>query len=305
MGTDGTFSKRVNLKLLQAFLMVAENSSFRTAAEHMNRTQAAVSAQVKQLEEQLGIQLFHRTTRHVKLTADGELLRGYARRAVAEVEEGLQQILERSDMKRGNVTFACSPTLVPTHLPPILRAFKRDYPEVVLSLLELKSHQLFEALRSNDVDFAIGPVTDHPEFDFEPIISERVFLVAHRDLLPRGGSTIALEAMSGLPLIRFYDNTVLARQVNEAASRVGCTLNIRYQCIQGQTLIALSEAGLGAAIMVETLTHSVHGPDMRKLLIVEPEMRHDFAIIKKRGQRLSTPALRMIDLLLRHASAAA
>ncbi|MCD7099607.1 LysR family transcriptional regulator [Stenotrophomonas sp. MMGLT7] len=291
-------SHRVNLKLLQSFLVVAEHSSFREAASQMNRTQAAISAQIKLLEEQLGFALFHRTTRAVRLTANGELLLDYARQAVSALEQGLQQILGRADMKRGRVTFACSPTLVTHHLPPVLSAFKAEYPEVVLSLLELKSTQLFESLRNEDVDFAIGPVTDNAEFDFEPIWRERVYLAVHRDLVPKTRSRIPLEKLAYLPIAQFYGNTVLGRMLEEAAYGRGYKLNVRYQCIQGQTLVALSEAGLAASIMVESLLPSITSPQVQKLLITDPAIVQRFGIIKRRDQRLSSPALRLVDLIL-------
>lgn len=292
-------SHRVNLKLLQSFLIVAEHASFREAALQLNRTQAAVSAQIKLLEEQLGFPLFHRTTRVVRLTADGELLLDYARQAVAALERGLTQITERDDMKRGRVTLGCSPTLVASHLPSVLAAFKVDYPDVVLSLLELKSVQLFEALRSKEVDFAIGPVTESVDFDFDPIWSERIHLAVHRRLMPRTRSRISLEKLSQLPIAQYYGSTMLGAMLERAAHERGCKLDVRYQCLQGQTLVALCEAGLAASVMVESLLPAVTDPDVQKLLITDPHLIQTFGIARRCGERLAPPALRLIDLLLR------
>ena len=75
----------VNLKLMHIFLLVAEHNSFCRAAEVSNRSQSAVSMQIRQLELQLGVSLFHRTTRRVQLTREGELLLVCARRAVTEL----------------------------------------------------------------------------------------------------------------------------------------------------------------------------------------------------------------------------
>lgn len=78
MPSAALVTSQINLKLIQTFLTVAEMKSFRGAADQVKRSQSAVSMQIKQLEEQLGVALFHRTTRSVKLTAEGEKLVGSA-----------------------------------------------------------------------------------------------------------------------------------------------------------------------------------------------------------------------------------
>ncbi len=101
----------VNLKLMHTFLLVAEHNSFCRAAEFSNRSQSAVSMQIRQLEMQLGVSLFHRTTRRVRLTHEGELLLGSARRAVTELQIGLRQIKEAIDVQRGSPARARAPAL--------------------------------------------------------------------------------------------------------------------------------------------------------------------------------------------------
>jgi len=307
-GQIGAFSlsssQHINLKLLQAFLLVAKWSSFKDAADELCRTQAAVSAQVKKLESQLRVKLFHRTTRKVSLTTEGELLLEYTRRGIGEIEEGLRTVSQHIGPPHGNVAIACSPTLVATHLPPILSAFERDFPDIVLSLMELKSVQLLNAVRNDEIDFAIGPDTDSDEFDFEPLFSEQIYLLVQRRLMPGRRRGIALSELSDLPIIQFYNNTVLGRMITKTARQLNVSLNVRYHCIQGQTLVTFSEAGLGGALVVESLLASSSAPHMLKLPIVNPEMHQRFGVIRKKGTRLSGPAMRLLDLLIRTAHAA-
>src|ERR1700743_47955 len=125
---DGKAARmNVNLKLMHTFLLVAEHSSFCRAAEVSNRSQSAVSMQIRQLELQLGVSLFHRTTRRVQLTREGELLLVCARKAVSELQTGLRQIRDAVDIQRGRLTLACAPTLAATRLPEILATFQKSY----------------------------------------------------------------------------------------------------------------------------------------------------------------------------------
>ena len=109
-----------NLKALQIFVVVADLSSFRKAAEVMNRSQSAISSQIKLLEEQIGVTLFHRTTRRVQLTAEGEQLLSHAQRAIAALEMGLRQIKDAANLKVGHIAMGCIPSIASTVLPDIL-----------------------------------------------------------------------------------------------------------------------------------------------------------------------------------------
>uniref|UniRef100_UPI00035E69BE LysR family transcriptional regulator n=1 Tax=Herbaspirillum lusitanum TaxID=213312 RepID=UPI00035E69BE len=133
----------VNFKLLQTFLLVADQSSFRIAAEKSFRSPSAVSAQIRQLEAQLGVALFHRTTRNVRLTTEGEQLLDCAQRALMEVESGLRKIQESADIRRGRVSISCSPTIAETRLARVLAAFEKEYPGIEVSVRELTSMALF------------------------------------------------------------------------------------------------------------------------------------------------------------------
>lgn len=168
----------VNLKLLQTFLMVGEYSSFRIAAEKSFRSQSAVSAQIRQLEDQLGVPLFHRTTRSVRLTEEGQQLLDCAQRALMEVEQGLRKIRESADIRKGKVSMSCSPTIAETRLARALAAFESEYPGIEVSVRELASEQIFDSVRRREVDFGIGPQIDTSEFHFETLMDDPFYALA-------------------------------------------------------------------------------------------------------------------------------
>jgi DNA-binding transcriptional LysR family regulator len=295
---DGPFNTtRINLKLLQTFLLFAENSSFREAADLVSRSQSAVSTQIKQLEEQVGVALFHRTTRKVKLTTEGLQLLENARRAVNEIELGLRNIREIADIRRGRVALACAPMLAATRLPRILAAFEKEYRGIRIVLQELKSVELFQSLRSGDVDFGIGPVVGDGYFEFEPIIAEPIYALVPRQFMRETRDQISFAELSELPIVQFHATTVMAQLVAKAAKDRGLTLKTRYQCIQGQTLVALAEAGLGATILTGSAARNVRSDQVQRMLIVDPTITQHFGIIRVRGHMLSPAALRLVELI--------
>ncbi len=154
---------------------MGEHSSFRLAAEKSFRSASAVSSQIRQLESQLGVALFHRTTRNVRLTAEGEQLLACAERALLELDNGLRHLREQADMRRGRVSFSCSPTIAETRLARVLAAFRQEYPGVEIRVRELTSEALFETIRKREADFGIGPQVETDEFQFDPILTDPLY----------------------------------------------------------------------------------------------------------------------------------
>lgn len=283
----------INLKLLHVFMLVAQYRSFRQAAEQSHRSQSAVTGQIKQLEAQLGVELFHRTTRSVQLTAEGEQLLHSAQRAINEMENGLRQIQETVDLKRGRIFLSCSTTVSSTRLAPILAAFERDHPGVEVYVQEMTSGAIFETVRREEVDFAIGPVMDLPEFDFEPVLTEALYALVPRNLLPETVEQITLSKLTSLPLLLLNPGTALRALIDDVASRRGLTLKAKFQFSQAQTLISMANSGLGAAVLPGMVLPEKLHPDVQALPITQPRMTREVALIRLRHRNLTPAASRL------------
>lgn len=289
----------LNFRLLQTFMLVAEHRSFRVAAEHAHRSQSAVSTQIRQLETQLGIALFHRTTRHVTLTTEGEQLYAGARRAMHEIGLSLRNVQETADMRRGKVALACVPTVASTRLPSILAVFEKDYPEVRVSLREMQTG-LDQAVRDGEVDFGVGPVAPGDgDLEFDRLFDEPLMALVPKSFLRAQRTSISLASLIAMPMLVLSTATPLQKYVEAVMRERSLKFNTKYQCIQAQTQIAMAEAGLGAAILPRSLVLAHRSPKTRALRIVEPAMSREIAIITVRGRKLSPAAARLADLIRR------
>lgn len=287
----------INLKLLQAFLLVSEHRSFRTAAEMSYRSTSAVSAQIRQLEEQLGVPLFHRTTRNVRLTDEGEQLLECARRALMEVDSGLRKIQELADIRRGRVSLSCSPTLAATRLARVLAAFEKDYPGIEVFVRELTSEALFDSVRRREVDFGIGPVIATQEFHFESLLEDPLYALVPRRFITTSRDTIALATLTNMPLLLLNHATALREALDSTLAERNLVFTTRYEFTQAQTLISMASAGLGAAILPRVVLPPVIDPSTYALRIVSPAMSREMALITVRGQSLSPASQRLAELL--------
>ena len=288
----------VNLKSMYTFLLVAEQNSFCRAAEVSNRSQSAISMQIRQLELQLGVALFHRTTRRVQLTREGDMLLAYARRAVAELQTGLRQIKEAVDLQRGRLTLACTPILAATRMPQILAAFEKSYPAVVVQMSELGSTDMLDCLRRQTVDFGLGSRAPYgADFQFQTVLVDQIYALIPDNLNIGSGDTVSLAELSHVPTLILSGSADGLLENAQKAS--GVSLHIKYEVQQVQTQIAMAAAGLGAAILPRVAIPTRLDPRLRAVPIVDPPLVGELGVITLRGQFLPPVALRFIEMLRR------
>ncbi|MTH78532.1 LysR family transcriptional regulator [Paracoccus aestuariivivens] len=289
----------VNLKLLQTFIIVATEGSFRVAAEKLHRSHSAISSQIKTLEDQLGVTLFERTTRSVSFTPEGKQLFDSARRALYEVQLGLRQVREAVDFKRGHLSVASSSNIASIHLPPVLTSFVRAYPQIKVTIRELTSRELYEALHRREVDFALGPMLEDEALEFTAILNDPVQALVPADLVAPGTTRITWQELAGLPLLVQSRQTAMRRLLDRMMDQVGVTVETRYEFIQGETIIAMVEAGLGAAIQPASRLKRLKDTESVAILdLVEPSVDRTMALITRRNQVLSPAANRFAETIL-------
>lgn len=289
----------VNLKHLHMFVAVAENRNFRMAAEQLNRSQSAVSMQIKQLEEQVGVALFHRTTRRVELTSEGERLLVHARRALNEWDDGLRQIREVVDIQRGTLSIGCVPTVAATILPKALFAFRAAYPGINVNLRELATHDLLESIRRREIDFGIGPAIEDPaEFQFESLFSEPIFALTSKNYQLPKRRAIDLAELCAFPVLLNSKSAELRKVLDRALLARGLNMEIKFEVLHTHTLIALVVAGMGVGILPRIALPKFTSSKMKALPIVNPTLVRSVSIISLRGQSFS-PAARELTKAVR------
>lgn len=288
----------VNLKALQVFVSVAEAGSFRKAADIVHRSQSAVSMQIKQLEEQLGIVLFHRTTRRVELTPGGDLLLGCARRALGELDGGLRRIREAADMQTGRLSLGCVPSVAATVLPAVLSAYQRDFPGIRITLRELASDDLLQAIARHDVEFGVGPgVAWASDFAFRPIARDPIYALLPAAFDTTGRPEITLTELASLPVLMYSQQAALRGNLERELASRGLRFDIRFEILHAHTLVAFAQAGLGVAVLPLVTIPARLGPKLRAVPIVDPPLERSLDVITLRGQSLSPAAERLANLI--------
>lgn len=242
--------------------------------------------------------LLDRSTRSVSVTPEGECLLEYVRRAVTELDTGLNRVKTMRKRYRGRVRVACVPSLAGTRLPQVIARYQSDYPLVQVEVFELLAKPVYEAVRRKIADVGIGPVGASIEgLNSEVLFTEPICAVFPETAASRTARVIALKDLEGLPVMTVGSNTMQLDLLASAQLASGVRLKITHQVAQAQTLLRMVSAGLGVAIVPSVAMEGPGYDSLHAYPIVSPPLNRDVAILTKKENALSSVATRFAEVL--------
>lgn len=295
-------SINLSTRVLEAFVVLADCRHFTRAAERFNLSQSAFSQLIRKLEEQAGTPLFHRTTRNVSLTAEGELFAERARRLLADIESSFADLKDRAAGRKGRVSVAALPSLAANMLPPVFAAYRKRYPGVALELFDGLSDRCLESLRQGRVDFALtAPGPRLAEFDSRLLLSERFYLVCHREHPLAGRSKVQLEDLAGYEVIHLARVSSVRQHVEPVLARID-VLYSGFEVEQLATVAGLVAAGLGISVVPELTLFQFARAELVAIPLEAKALSRPIFVVQRKDMALSPSAdtlLKMIEQSLR------
>src|SRR5215212_10794509 len=178
---------------LECFLAVARLGNLSRAAEEMFLTQPTLTARLKALEEEVGDQLFVRTSRGMRLTEAGKEFLPYAERSVVSFEEGRRRLEELRGASGGRLVLGASPGVGTYALPGLLERFTAAYPQVSVSVRTGHSEDILEMVLKEEVQLGLAREMEHPEVESRPLYEDELVLVVdpQHQFTEKGSAEIA------------------------------------------------------------------------------------------------------------------
>ena len=240
----------LTLRQLRAFVAVARVGRFGRAAERLHVTQSALSMMIRELEAQLGVRLFDRHTRMVRLTEAGAELLPVAEKTLEDLESAVAQSRDLATLRRGRVSIATSTVLAGTLLPWAFGEFTRRHPGVRCVVKDCVEPEIRQRVRSGDVDFGIGTALDPDSELLEvPLLEDRIAaLVADRPPLA-ARRTVSWRELAAYPLVLLGAGSPLRTMVDRALAEAGVHVAPAYEASFSSTVISMVAAGLGVAAL--------------------------------------------------------
>ncbi len=246
--------QRPSIRQLEYAVAVAETLHFGRAARQCAVTQPALSAQIQQLEELLGVQIFERSRRRVLVTPEGARILEKAREALGTLDELLSRAHDAGEPLAGPLRMGVIPTVAPYLLPPLLPLVRKLHPALELILREEQTARLVEHLEAGRLDlvFVALPV-DEADLVELPLLDEPFWFVApqgHRLLAPKP-ATLPESALLGEEVLLLEDGHCLRAQALSVCQRAGARVPGRIQATSLSTLVQMVANGLGVTLLPE------------------------------------------------------
>jgi DNA-binding transcriptional LysR family regulator len=245
----------MELRQLEYLVAVAEEANFTRGADRVHVSQSGISAQIRQLERDLGVELFDRSGRTATLTAAGQAAIVHARAMLASAAALRQAVDELNGLVRGELTVGMVTACTVEALFDALSAFHRAYPGIEITLTEDHSGRLVDQVRAGTIDLAlIGAAGDLPEgVDGLTVISENLVAAVPPGHLLAGRASISLAELAGYPVISMPVGTGVRAVFDQACAAVALQPSIALQASAPSAVADLASRGLGVAIFSATM----------------------------------------------------
>ncbi|MCZ0755067.1 LysR family transcriptional regulator [Anoxybacillus sp. J5B_2022] len=271
----------MELRQLKYFVEVAKREHVSEAAEMLHVAQSAISRQIANLEDELGVELFEREGRNVKLTPVGRYFLPHAETVLRAVDYAKQQIEEYLDPERGTIKIGFPTSLASHTMPMVISAFKDEHPNVKFHLRQGSYKFLIEAVKKREIDLAfLGPVpTEDKEIKGEILFIESfaVLLPLHHRFAKR--KSLTLNELRDEPFVTFPEGYILHKIVLDACRQAGFSPIISSEGEDLDAIKGLVSAGIGITLLPENTFYDTMPRFTVKIPIEMPEVKRNVGII--------------------------
>ena len=289
---------RPTFRQLEYIVAVAETGQIGLAAQQLNVSQPSLSAQLSQVEADLGVKLFHRGRSGSKLTPVGRETVRRARLILRDVYELRETV--KADVFQGQLRFGVLPSIGPYLLPNVVRRLHLEHPGFRMVVREENTQDLDEGLRNGRLDMLISTPDDHPGTLQVPLFSEG-FWAAVADDHPLADSTepLSLKDLTGEVLLTLGPKYRLSHIVANLARKAGARVSDEYEGTSLDAIRLMAATGAGIAILpqIYAATEARRGTDVRLRRVAARDAVRDIALIQPELPE-ARPGTRQIAALL-------
>lgn len=276
----------MEIRQLKAFLAIAEAKTFTAGARRVNVTQAAISMQIRQLEEEVGIPLFTRTPRRVILTHAGEYLLERARKILREHDSALAEIAEVAGSVYGRLRIGtASGTFAMNQLPEIIKNLKEKYPNSEISVSSATSQKLVDKIMHGEIDTAfVSLPVDNLNITTESLFSDEIVAIANPKHLLANEKYVSAATLAGEDLILGERGGNTRRMIDEFFHAANVRPNIIMELSRQEAINEMVANNLGVGMTgAKSVAQEIHEGVLTSWLIEGAEIKWELGLARLRG----------------------
>lgn len=243
----------LNLEYYKIFYYVGKYKSITLAAKELSLSQPAVSQSVKHLEDDLGIELFVRTPKGVRLTQEGEVLFAHVARGYEAICLGEKKVKDLLSLDSGEIRIGASDMTLQFYLLDHLEAFHEKYPKIKIHVTNAPTPETISHLQEGRIDFGVitTPVAENKHLQLRNVRTIRDVFVAGEKYRQYQGKTLEFSALAEMPLICLEGETSSRAYVESFLAEDGVELFPEFELATSDMLVQFAKRGLGVASVVK------------------------------------------------------
>jgi len=292
----------VELRQLQYFVKVAKMQHVTQAAEELHIAQSAVSRQIHQLEEELGVSLFIQHGRNLQLTPVGKLFLKRIETILGDIDKAIHEVHDFLDPEYGEVRIGFPHSLGVILVPDIVSKFRKKHPHVRFKFRQGVYQSLIRDVLRGELDLAfIAPYPEnHEQVTGEVLMTEELFAVLPQNHPLANRSTIHLNELKDDPFVLFNEGYSLRTLVWEACREAGFIPKIAFEGEETDTIRGLVAAGMGVSLLPNLALQEISPLQPVKVVIEEPRVVRTIGLIRRVDEKLPLVAEVFRSFLLRY-----
>ncbi|WP_284640920.1 LysR family transcriptional regulator [Paenibacillus silviterrae] len=278
----------MELRQLQYFVKVARKQHVTQAAEELHVAQSAVSRQIHQLEEELGVQLFIQKGRNLQLTSVGRLFLDRVESILADLERAKSEIHEFLNPEAGEIRIGFPHSLGIYLLPTVVAEFRKDHPNVKFRLRQGTYNSLIRDVMKGEIDLAfISPFPEkHEHVSGELLLQEELYAILPQSHVLSQHQSIRLEQLKDDSFVMFSEEYSLRSIVFEACAKAGFVPQIGFEGEETDTIRGLVAAGMGVSLLPEMALTEISQLQPAKVRVIEPQVTRSVGLIQRTRERI-------------------
>ncbi|QGQ44916.1 LysR family transcriptional regulator [Metabacillus sediminilitoris] len=269
------------------------------AAETLSISQSALSRSIARFEDEIGVPLFDRQGRSIRLNKYGHIFLKHVDNMMKEFDEGKQEIKDLLDPDKGEVSLGFLHTLSTSHIPDLLASFRAHYPKINFRLGQGPSHNLIDQLQLGVFDLClIAPMEKTSPIVWRQLWNEELFVIVPKDHKYANRKNITLEEIADESFIHLKEGFSLRITIEQIFKKVGITPKITFEGEEADTVAGLVAAGLGISILP-----NLKGTDQSKISkipVKSPQCQRTIGIAWVEGRYLSPATEKFKQFVLDH-----
>lgn len=289
----------MEIRQLKAFLAIAEAKTFTAGARRVNVTQAAISMQIRQLEDEVGLQLFTRTPRRVIITEAGEYLLERARKILREHDSALAEIAELGGVEHGRLRIGSASAMFATQqLPGIMQRLRGKFPNAELSVSSGTSQTLVEKIMHGEIDTAfVSLPVENSSITTDLLFSDEIVAIAHPGHPRANEKYISAAALAGEKLILGERGGNTRRMIDDFFNAANVRPNIVMELSRQEAINQMVENNLGVGTAgAKTIADEIREGRLISWMIEGAEINWELGLARLRGGYFSPIAKEFVAL---------